>query len=120
MKCLLIVCLLFSATIAVAQDNSPTPEDVAKSNDPPSILLLVNESQPNQVIVYDTKGVWLFSIRQIKITLDLAGAGIKAECMAWKGVYKPTAPKKFTAIVKEIKSIPSSAFKERVEELNTK
>lgn len=52
---LALVSLLAFANITSAQEVGTTEKDVTQSN-PESILLLVNESQPNQVIVYDIKG----------------------------------------------------------------
>jgi hypothetical protein len=112
-----LVCLLIFASTIFAQEIEPTKQVPAESN-PATILLLLNESQPNQVIVYDSKGEWLSSIREIKLTIDLLGTGIQAECTSWKGVLRPSSPKKYTTQVKEIKSITSDDFASRLADLN--
>jgi len=114
---LAVVCLLAFTSIASAQDTVPDTQPTAQSN-PTTILLLVNESQPNQVIVYDGTGTWLSSIREIKLTIDLLGSGITADCTMWKGVLKPENPKKITVQVKEIKSVTAEIFAQRLAKLN--
>ena len=114
---LALVCLSLFVSVASAQEAEEPAADVAQSN-PTTILLLVNESAPHQVIVYDNAGNWLTEVRSIKLTVDLLGSGIQAECTMWKGVLKPASPKKMNVPVKEIKSITAEKFAERLAELN--
>lgn len=115
-----IVCLLAFASIASAQDSKDTELPAAQSiqSNPTAILMLVNESTPNQVIVYDESGEWLSSIREIKLTIDLLGTGIQAQCVSWKGVLRPSSPKEFKTKVREIKSITAEDFEARLSKLN--
>jgi len=114
---ILIVCLLISTNVVSAQDVVPDTQPTVQSN-PATVLILVNESQPNQMIIYDGAGTWLSTIREIKLNIDLLGSGVTAECTMWKGVLKPENPKQFTAQVKEIKSINAELFTKRLAKLN--
>lgn len=109
--------LSFVAIATTAQEPIAEVPEAPHAN-PPSILVLINEAQPTQAIVYDTNGKWLSDIREIKIDIDLVGAGIMADCVLWKGVLRPATPKTMKAPVKEIKSISAEMFAERLSKLN--
>lgn len=117
-KCVSFIYLLIYIGTASAQTDTPIPVDIVKSNDSTSVLLLINEEQPSQIIIYDNKGNWLYSVKEITVTVDFVTNKISANCVSWKGTIKPLNPKIFTAEVKELKSVKSTVFQEKLNELN--
>lgn len=97
-----------------------TPAPARPRTQPTTILLLVNESSPQRVIVYDQDGNWLQDVRELKINLAVGGSSITAECVMWKGALRPVSPKTLSAPVREIKSVVDEAFNEKLEALNNR
>ncbi len=105
-----------SAESKSAESKTPIQSIAAKT--PTDILLLINEAKPQQIIVFDSNGEWLSGVQEINIKVEISASGIKANCLSWKGILKPTNPSSFTASVKEIKSVSDAAFQEQLTKLN--
>lgn len=82
------------------------------------ILILINESSPDQMIIFDSNGVWLDSIKSGTLELEIGTGKITATLLSWKGVIKPKNPKTSKYKVKELKSVTSVEFENQLEQLN--
>lgn len=82
------------------------------------ILIMVNESAPDQVMVFDTTGKWLDNVKIVNINLDVGTGMIVASLTSWKGVMRPKTPKVLKTKVKELKSVTAEIFNDKLEEQN--
>lgn len=104
-----------------------TPPEVpaAKPQNQPDValdtklaLVLVNEMSPDQVIVFDTTGKWLDTVKSMTVVMDVGTGSIVGTFTSWKGVMKPKTPKIIKMKIKEIKSVSADIFNEKLEEVN--
>jgi len=91
--------------------NNPTIQDKP-------ILILINEESPDQIIVFDSTGKWLDTIKSIAINIDVGTGSIMATTTLWKGILKPKNPKIQKYRVKELKSVTTEMFNDKLVELN--
>lgn len=105
----------------------PAPQQPAPQPVPPaepvldptkSILIMINESAPDQVAVFDSTGKWLDTVKIMSMNIDVGTGAIVATLTSWKGVMKPKTPKLTKFKVKEVKSVTAEIFADKLEELN--
>lgn len=103
----------------------PAPAPAPKPQNQPDValdtklaLVLVNEMSPDQVIVFDTTGKWLDTVKSMTVVMDVGTGSIVGTFTSWKGVMKPKTPKIIKMKIKEIKSVSADIFNEKLEEVN--
>lgn len=121
-----------NAAAAPATPNPATPTQAAPTTPAPTpapaaapaeelekpILIMINELSPDQMIVFDTTGKWLDTVKSISMNVDVGSGSIIATITSWKGVLKPKTPKINKYKVKELKSVTEDVFNEKLEEIN--
>lgn len=136
-KIVVVLSLLMFCSVLLTQNSSATMQESTESKSaelkpttpkqtvqnaaiktPTDILLLVNEAKPQQIIVFDSNGEWLSGVQEVNVRIEISASGIKADCLSWKGILRPTNPNSFTASVKEIKSVSDVVFQEQLAKLN--
>lgn len=126
------IVLLLSSVICIAQQPTnpvaqtvQSKETIAAAEEPPKekveeipVLILINESSPDQMIIFDSNGTWLENVRNGSVEFEIGTGKITATLTSWKGIIKPKTPKVTKHKVKELKSISADDFSTKLEELN--
>lgn len=132
MKTLLPLSLLALATLilfvtASAQDATtaelPRLDDgaaivpvtpVAPTN---SVFIIVCDAKPGQILVLDSTGTWLSTVRDAKIEFIIGENTPKVTCTMWSGPLKPTKPDVKSWDLAQLKSVTDAEFQKMVDSL---
>ena len=109
--------LFASVSMVCAQDEDPAPDPVPQaSND---VYVIVCDAEPGQMVVLDSNGVWLSSVRTVEITFTIGAANPKAKCTMWAGPIRPNNPVVENWNLAELKSVAAEEFQEMLDSLQT-
>lgn len=100
---------------------SPTEEETTLTTAAPaqgSAFIIVCDSSPNQVIVLDSQGKWLPTVRSAKVEIEI-GKPASITCVMWSGQFKPSNPETRTWTLSQMKSVNAQQFQTYVDQLQT-
>ena len=112
--------LFASVSMVCAQDDPapdpPAPVDTPANND---VYVIVCDAEPGQMVVLDSNGVWLSSVRTVEITFTIGASNPKAKCTMWAGPIRPNNPVVENWNLAELKSVAAEEFQEMLDSLQT-
>lgn len=107
--------LLVVAAIGLVHAQEPDTPAPPVAND--SVFIIVCDAQPSQVLVLDSNGKWLSSVRTIEMTLVIGDTSPKVKGTMWSGPIKPKTPIVKTWTLAQLKSVTEEEFTEMVDSL---
>lgn len=116
-----IVALLISSPHMAnvgAQEDTPTTEDttLTTATAQQSAFVIICDSKPNQIIVLDSTGEWLPTVRQAYIAIEI-GKPSTIVCSMWSGQFKPTNIASKTWSLSQIKTVSVTQFQIYIDKL---
>lgn len=85
------VCMLFGQPKQIKGQENIEVREIRKVAD--SVIVVVNQDEPSQMLVVTSDGTWVSDAREVKITAKLGtGENPIVECTIYKGVLKPSKP----------------------------
>jgi len=83
------------------------------------VLIMTNEKNPSQMLVYKTNGEWWSSVRELDLKFNVEKGNIIGSVLIWKGPIRPNTPVKLNVDVVEMKSATEKQFFSKLSELNS-
>lgn len=84
-----------------------------------AILVIVCDSNPEQILVLDSDGKWIPSVQSIEVKLEIGRSTPKAICTMWSGPLKPKNPEVKIWNLSQLKSVSASEFEQMVDSVQT-
>lgn len=94
----------------------PMQEEELPRLDDTGALVIVCDANPNQMIILDSNGKWLSSVRNVEFKIDINNSAT-ITCIMWNGPIRPTNPKIETWQLSQLKSVAENDFKSIVDSL---
>lgn len=84
------------------------------------VYVVTDETNPGKIIVLDTNGKWLPTVREIRQeTTLITGQNPTVVCVMYEGTYRPTQPSVKTWQLMQSKTVTSHEFQRLVDDLQT-
>lgn len=110
----MLLAILSCATAMAQPPKKDADEDPSRPTNAGSAFLVSCESQPNKVIVLDSTGKWVSTVKSIEIKFDI-GAPATLVCVCYEGNFKPTKPQVKSWNLVQIKTVGAAEFQQMVD-----
>jgi hypothetical protein len=78
------------------------------------VFAIVCDSQPGKMLVLDSSGKWLSSVKSVEMRLE-PGQPALVTCVMYEGTLKPSKPQIKSWTLSQIKSVSAAEFQQMVD-----
>lgn len=97
-------------------DGNTTAAAPAAAN---SVFIICCDAKPGQILVLDSTGKWLSTVRDAEIKFTIGETVPTVKCTMWSGPFKPTNPEVRNWTLAQLKSVTATEFQQMVDSLQS-